>query len=310
MNEHEKNKLIVRLILYDLRLCMLSENILICSVIAIIFCVGIPVFNIFMKNYVFHVIEEYRYELFDIDSDLAIKTTKLGKKLDLQLPVFERLIYNLELSCIYDCSRDVQARSCSNPVTYLIKYANLNYDDTTLNNLEYIYDFTESMEIFQQQIDTLSRKIYDNLPFYYKPYIDAYTLVFVVCSLNMNFHFNPPVFIFRYTSPAGRNMRENCIPISSMLLAKLIDTISSKLTKQEFAKMQRNLATPELRERIKMRDDYTCCICGNSIYKEPNLLLEVDHIIPVSKGGKTEPSNLQTLCWKCNRTKGNKIMKR
>ena len=72
--------------------------------------------------------------------------------------------------------------------------------------------------------------------------------------------------------------------------------------------MQRRLATLALKETIKMRDDYTCCECGNSIYKEPNLLLEVDHIIPVSKGGKTEPDNLQTLCWKCNRTKSNNIL--
>ena len=41
---------------------------------------------------------------------------------------------------------------------------------------------------------------------------------------------------------------------------------------------------------------------------EPNLLLEIDHIIPVSKGGLTEESNLQTLCWKCNRSKSDKIL--
>lgn len=29
-----------------------------------------------------------------------------------------------------------------------------------------------------------------------------------------------------------------------------------------------------------------------------NLLLEVDHIIPISKGEKMEPDNLQTLFWK------------
>ena len=45
--------------------------------------------------------------------------------------------------------------------------------------------------------------------------------------------------------------------------------------------------TQDLREAIKKRDNYTCCKCGNSVFKEPNLLLEVDHIIPVSKGGLT-----------------------
>ena len=50
------------------------------------------------------------------------------------------------------------------------------------------------------------------------------------------------------------------------------------------------------------------CICKNSVYNEPNLLLEVDHIIPISKGGMTEENNLQTLCWKCNRAKADKII--
>ena len=65
--------------------------------------------------------------------------------------------------------------------------------------------------------------------------------------------------------------------------------------------------TPQLREAILRRDNWTCQCCGNSIFREPNLLLEVDHIIPVSAGGKTEPSNLQTLCWKCNRSKSDNI---
>ena len=43
------------------------------------------------------------------------------------------------------------------------------------------------------------------------------------------------------------------------------------------------------------------------LMQEPNLLLEVDHIVPVSKGGLSEPENLQTLCWRCNRTKGAKM---
>ena len=84
--------------------------------------------------------------------------------------------------------------------------------------------------------------------------------------------------------------------------------LEEKLTIREFTKEQRVLMTHKLRDYIKERDDFTCCSCGNSIYKEPNLLLEIDHIIPVSKGGYTVEENLQTLCWKCNRAKSNKIV--
>lgn len=58
--------------------------------------------------------------------------------------------------------------------------------------------------------------------------------------------------------------------------------------------------TSSLREKIKIRDHYTCQNCGLSIEKESNLLLEIDHIIPLAKNGLTTETNLQTLCWKCN----------
>ena len=84
--------------------------------------------------------------------------------------------------------------------------------------------------------------------------------------------------------------------------------MEGKLTATAFTNEQRALMTNKLREIIKSRDGFACCNCGNSIYLEPNLLLEIDHIIPVSKGGFTVEENLQTLCWKCNRAKGNKFL--
>jgi len=94
--------------------------------------------------------------------------------------------------------------------------------------------------------------------------------------------------------------------VDENIIAELRSEISSKITKQGHTKEQRSAMTKDLREAIKQRDNFTCQICGNSVLKEPNLLLEVDHIVPVSKGGKTEANNLQTLCWRCNRSKSNK----
>ena len=70
-------------------------------------------------------------------------------------------------------------------------------------------------------------------------------------------------------------------------------------------KNQRKLMTPKLREQIKERDNYTCQMCGKEMFDEVGL--HIDHIIPVSKGGKTVPSNLQVLCDKCNLSKRAKI---
>ena len=51
------------------------------------------------------------------------------------------------------------------------------------------------------------------------------------------------------------------------------------------------------------RDKYRCRECG-ATNKETTL--EIDHIVPVSKGGTNNINNLQTLCKECNRVKNNR----
>lgn len=114
-------------------------------------------------------------------------------------------------------------------------------------------------------------------------------------------------YVFSYTSGGGKAKRTFGVPMTEETIVRLIKALESKLTMGAFTKEQRALMTNKLRELIKQRDNLTCRQCGNSIFKEPNLLLEIDHIIPVSKGGCTVQDNLQTLCWKCNRAKSNKI---
>ena len=64
------------------------------------------------------------------------------------------------------------------------------------------------------------------------------------------------------------------------------------------SKEQRKRMTPALREEIAIRDNYTCQICGK--YMPDGVGLHIDHIVPIKKGGKSIPSNLQVLCSKCN----------
>jgi len=57
----------------------------------------------------------------------------------------------------------------------------------------------------------------------------------------------------------------------------------------------------EIRRRVFERDSFTCQYCG-----ETNGPLQCDHVIPVSRGGSNEESNLVTACKKCNQAKHNK----
>jgi ATP adenylyltransferase len=51
-----------------------------------------------------------------------------------------------------------------------------------------------------------------------------------------------------------------------------------------------------------LKRDKICQLCGNTKNDAP---LEVDHIMPRSKGGSNDPKNLQTLCRPCNQGKSN-----
>ena len=56
-----------------------------------------------------------------------------------------------------------------------------------------------------------------------------------------------------------------------------------------------------LRFEIFKRDQFTCRYCGQN---PPAVILEIDHVNPLSKGGDDERDNLITACFDCNRGKG------
>ena len=67
--------------------------------------------------------------------------------------------------------------------------------------------------------------------------------------------------------------------------------------------MPRKPLSKAVRFEVFKRDKFTCQYCGASA---PDVILEVDHINPVSKGGTDDLFNLITSCRDCNRGKRNK----
>ena len=66
-------------------------------------------------------------------------------------------------------------------------------------------------------------------------------------------------------------------------------------------RVERGKVSNKMRFAIYQRDGYMCKICGRT---EMSDYLEIDHIKPIAKGGKSTYDNLQTLCRRCNKHKG------
>ena len=68
---------------------------------------------------------------------------------------------------------------------------------------------------------------------------------------------------------------------------------------------QRRRRMPRLsKTNLYIRDLYTCQYC-NTPYSKQNLT--IDHVQPISKGGRTSWDNIVSACNPCNSRKGNKL---
>ena len=226
---------------------------------------------------------------------------------------FKRAEWNKEVidGRIHHCSATVCKNASIQPIKYFCKYFDVEKNEKTLTNFERVLnDFTSVEEgkiLLQKERELILSRISKSIPYlilYFSKKKLINKLGFEVVDFNDLYI---PVFIFQYVS-AGGNCSSKCdIKLNIENLNKLINYLNDVIKWRKSVAGQRALMTSNLRERIKERDNYTCCNCNLSIEDEQNLLLEIDHIIPISKGGLSTERNLQTLCWRCNRTKGAKI---
>jgi len=74
---------------------------------------------------------------------------------------------------------------------------------------------------------------------------------------------------------------------------------------QNSGKSKRKPIGDKLRFEVFKRDQFKCQYCGKAA---PDVVLHIDHINPVSKGGDNDILNLITSCIECNLGKSNRLL--
>lgn len=212
----------------------------------------------------------------------------------------------------HNCSASVCKNASDQPFKYLCKYFNIKISEENLADFEGTLNDYAAVEegkfLLESERTKVIESIEKDIPFLIK-----------ICSknrLSCELGFNPvdlgdlyvPQYTFQYVSAGGNSSSKVDIRLDVENLENFIKYLSKLVKFRGSVAGQRALMTSRLRDFIKSRDNHTCKSCGASARNERNLLLEIDHIIPLSKGGATCEGNLQTLCWRCNRRKGSKIL--
>lgn len=211
---------------------------------------------------------------------------------------------------VYNCSRAVCDNARMQPFKYICKYFNIKPTEENLREFEKILNnfeaATSGKVLLQREKQRIIKSIEKEMPILIKTFSKKNlekNLGFHKISLNA---ISYPKYTFRYISSGGYASTECIVVLNMDNLNRFVQYLSQNIKFKKSIAGQRALMTSSLRKYILKRDNYTCQICGNSIHREPNLLMEIDHIVPLAKGGMTTEDNLQVLCWRCNRKKGAK----
>ena len=68
-----------------------------------------------------------------------------------------------------------------------------------------------------------------------------------------------------------------------------------------YVQVPRKAEVPFSKKNVYRRDGHTCQYCGSASD------LTLDHVLPISRGGRTAWNNVVCCCRKCNARKGNRL---
>jgi len=269
-----------------------DEKILIITYLPLLICISTYYINNYIKTNNDNKIKEI--------SNKYKKILKINEKYKFyELNKKDRIIFEREYSHkSYDRARAnsillYHIENNENNIREFIlnAYRNKKMYDEYLKEIEQITDKTDSKIIegigfSQEKYDKIEKRIIDEIMFKENVYNIS---INVVVSYKANYD--------KYTQ------RKNKIVKYQELCDIYMQWRNSKKY-YETSKRERKYMNDKLRYDVLKRDNFKCKKCG--ISAKDGAKLHVDHIIPVSKGGKTTISNLQTLCDRCNLGKSDK----
>jgi hypothetical protein len=198
----------------------------------------------------------------------------------------DRNVASYQAPHVHNCSLQVVRNASGDPIKYVMKYFSIKADETNLADVENLGDDITRLEDavynLQQREASITKSV--NPPaFILKHYAGEFMR-------HVGVELSPitvpyPVYVFEYVSAGGNSSQRTTVKLDTSTIDALVETLSQKIRWRKSAAGQRALMTSKLRDSIKARDNHTCRYCSVSLAAEPHLLLEVDHVIPVSRGG-------------------------
>ena len=170
-----------------------------------------------------------------------------------------------------------------------------NWIETAEKNQELYNDYINEINTlnYQTPIDLINKTGYDSKKFYSIEKSIIKNSIIKEDIYNIKAH----VFVYLVNRNYDIKNRKDRVVYYDELLS-IYDEWKNSKKYYETTKKERKLMNNTLRDQVLKRDGYRCKVCGKT--PDDGVRLEIDHIIPVSKGGQTTMSNLQTLCSSCN----------
>lgn len=223
-------------------------------------------------------------------------------------------IYPLIYKNCYDSTRNFEDISCKDYLIYQFHLNTLSVRriiKSRNNNISKEIDYKSKVDLAKDKLGNFDVSIED-LNEEKMRNIESIVFNDLIEKVNTDFYAEVHLYLTRRRMHRVIDEKKELFDLNEIIDAlKSIDSSKLKDGRRFYSgevwnsieRVERAKVSNELRQEIFEKDGYTCVNCG-STEKES---LEIDHIMPISKGGKTEPGNLQTLCRNCNIRKGNNI---